>query len=625
MAASSSSACFMHGLARSRVGRRGPSIVTSTPAFSTASTAHSAASHASSAASTSRSRTVPSTVAVAAAKMYARRGAFASTRSLPPPVGARYQSTKPAAAAAATVPRDRRVDGDGIGAPSVGPSAPSASLSSFASASPSSSSASPPPLPHIDPLRMIKTELASLRSSVSRLLGSGHPALDTIAKYYFQAEGKHIRPQIVLLMARATNGLSPLWPQIQQRAQTEPEMSIGTPISPPHVLNDHNPHAAPGSSAAAATSGPPSPSAVLLPTQRRLAEITEMIHVASLLHDDVIDEAALRRSAPSAPASFGNKLSILAGDFLLGRASVALARLRDNEVVELLATVIANLVEGEVMQLKGAPSAVAASGTEQGSDGQDEEVRESLAAFEQAIYATEGSGSAAASAGSPLSSFLTFDPLAPLPSSGSVSYPSGGPTREQFAHYLQKTYLKTASLIGKSARAATILGGCGAEAVDRFLDLLHPASTVKTESQVEQGRERCREVRDAAYWFGRNLGMAFQLVDDLLDFRTTSNMFGKPSGGADLRLGLATAPVLYAWQELGGESGLGQMVGRKFEGEGDVEKALRLVLSSQALQRTAWLAEHYAEQARTALDVLPPSDAKDALITLTRQVTSRMK
>ncbi|KAE8209268.1 hypothetical protein CF327_g6730 [Tilletia walkeri] len=470
-----------------------------------------------------------------------------------------------------------------------------------------------PSFQDIDPLRMIKTELASLRSSVSRLLGSGHPALDTIAKYYFQAEGKHIRPQIVLLMARATNGLSPLWPTLQQRAQNEPGMSVGKPISPVHILNDHNPHAS------QPTQGEQGPT-YLLPTQRRLAEITEMIHVASLLHDDVIDEASLRRSAPSAPASFGNKLSILAGDFLLGRASVALARLRDNEVVELLATVIANLVEGEVMQLKGAPGPAAAAPIQ----GADEEVQESLAAFEHAIYATDHSPTATNS--NPLSSFLSFDPMAPLPSSSSsTSYPPGGPTQEQFAHYLQKTYLKTASLIGKSARAATILGGCGAEAVERLAEMLRLSKGEVKAQGEEEGVERCRQVRDAAYWFGRNLGMAFQLVDDLLDFRTTSNMFGKPSGGADLRLGLATAPVLYAWQELGAESGLAEMVSRKFEGEGDVEKALRLVLSSQALQRTAWLADHYAEQARNALDVLPPSDAKEALVALTRQVTNRMK
>ena len=90
------------------------------------------------------------------------------------------------------------------------------------------------------------------------------------------------------------------------------------------------------------------PTAFALACQRRLAEITEMIHTASLFHDDVIDKADTRRGVPSANRAFGNKLAILAGDFLLARASVSLARLRSVETVELLSTVIEHLVKGEV-------------------------------------------------------------------------------------------------------------------------------------------------------------------------------------------------------------------------------------------------------------------------------------
>lgn len=88
------------------------------------------------------------------------------------------------------------------------------------------------------------------------------------------------------------------------------------------------------------------------PSQKRLAEITEMIHTASLFHDDVIDKAATRRNVSSVNQVFGNKLAILGGDFLLSRASVSLARLRNLEVVELLSTVIEHLVKGEIMQMK---------------------------------------------------------------------------------------------------------------------------------------------------------------------------------------------------------------------------------------------------------------------------------
>lgn len=79
-----------------------------------------------------------------------------------------------------------------------------------------------------------------------------------------------------------------------------------------------------------------------------------MIHTASLLHDDVIDEADTRRGVPSVNKVFGAKLAILAGDFLLARSSVSLARLRSLEAMELMSTVIEHLVKGEVMQMKNA-------------------------------------------------------------------------------------------------------------------------------------------------------------------------------------------------------------------------------------------------------------------------------
>jgi hexaprenyl-diphosphate synthase len=294
-----------------------------------------------------------------------------------------------------------------------------------------------------DPLKLVKSELSLLRSNVSHLLGSGHPSLDTVAKYYFQAEGKHIRPTIVLLMSQATNGLGTRWAEMESkggqgldRALTKrgdvlndlnpsmPESTrsfqkvfIPSPSNPEHSSSPNTPN----STSPLASSFTPRQSQLitpptLLPTQRRLAEISEMIHVASLLHDDVIDSSPTRRGSPSSPALFGNKLSILAGDFLLGRASASLARLGSTETVELLSTVIANLVEGEVMQLKA------------------------------------------------------------------TTEPERRPTAGGFDRYMQKTYLKTASLMAKSARAAVILGGSEDEGL-----------------------------KDVAYAYGRNLGIAFQV------------------------------------------------------------------------------------------------------------------
>ena len=79
---------------------------------------------------------------------------------------------------------------------------------------------------------------------------------------------------------------------------------------------------------------------------------SEMIHTASLLHDDVIDEADTRRGVKSVNKVFGVKLAILAGDFLLARSSVCLARLRSIETIELMSTAIEHLIKGEVMQMR---------------------------------------------------------------------------------------------------------------------------------------------------------------------------------------------------------------------------------------------------------------------------------
>lgn len=256
-----------------------------------------------------------------------------------------------------------------------------------------------------------------------------------------------------------------------------------------------------------------------------------MIHVASLLHDDVIDESPLRRNLPSAPQQFGNKLSILSGDFLLGRASVALARLGNNEVVELLATVIANLVEGEVLQLRS-------------------------------------------------------------PIAGTTSE---GPTEEAFEMYMRKTYLKTASLMAKSSRAAVILGGCG------------------------EGENVW--VKEAAYAYGRNLGIAFQLIDDMLDFLPPSPTLGKPSLGADLSLGLTTAPSLFAWRT---QPLLGPLIARKFSHKGDVELARELVGKTDGLRQTRELAELFANKAGEAISEFPEGEAKDSLMDLTRKVVQRV-
>ncbi|RIA87551.1 solanesyl pyrophosphate synthase [Glomus cerebriforme] len=372
---------------------------------------------------------------------------------------------------------------------------------------------------YIDPIKLVGKDLLDLTKNIKRLLGSGHPLLDTVSEYYFSSEGKHIRPLIVLLMSQATS----IAPKQCNAAHTEYFQIIDKPLSSSTSSFD-----VPNNKVTASTLYYPSFSStgtIILPTQRRLAEIIEMIHTASLFHDDVIDGSETRRNNPSANISFGNKMAILAGDFLLAKASVALARLRNPEVTELLATVIANLVEGEFMQLKN----VSSKGTSN--------------------------------------------------------------TMTTFEYYMEKTYMKTASLIAKSCRAASVLGG----------------ST--------------QEVTEIAYTYGRNIGLAFQLIDDMLDFVVSSKELGKPAG-ADLKLGLATAPVLYAWEEY---PELGPLIKRKFSQEGDEKKARELVYQSKGIEQTKLLAASHCQTAINAILKLPESDARNALIQLSQTVLTRKK
>ncbi|KAI5281604.1 coq1 putative hexaprenyl diphosphate synthase [Ascosphaera aggregata] len=377
--------------------------------------------------------------------------------------------------------------------------------------------------PSVDPLRMVASELGFLKANMQKLIGTGHPVLESVVRYYTKSEGKNLRPLLVLLMSQATSLTGPR--DSPRQTNLSRQSQINEAINSEAVLADSNPDASPLT--ATYDNMDLGESDGILPSQRRLAEIVELIHTASLLHDDVIDNAVTRRSDASANIAFGNKMAVLAGDFLLGRASVALIRLRDQEVSELIASVIANLIEGEFMQLKN----------------------------------------------------TLLNEKKPKFSNDVITY------------YLQKTYLKSASLISKSCRAAALLGHCRPEIID------------------------------AAYLYGRNLGLAFQLVDDMLDYTVDSEELGKPAG-ADLALGLATAPLLFAWKE---QPQLSPLVGRGFSKEGDVQLARQFVAQSDGLEQTRALAEKYADDAIEAISIFPDSPAKQGLIEICRKATLRRK
>jgi len=227
-----------------------------------------------------------------------------------------------------------------------------------------------------DPYSLVGEDLAGLNASIRSILGVDHPVLSRVAQYFFAMEGgKKMRPAMVLLMSHAVNAHMEAERSGVAAAAGSGAGGEGEATRPPPqglVLNSvagvggfgTSSQTAVGYVAAEGVTTLPStcrthqpvlltlPPHVVLPLQKRLAEITEMIHTASLLHDDVIDGADTRRGVQSVNQLFGNKLAVLAGDFLLARASVCLARLRNIPVVELLSTVIEQLVKGEVMQMR---------------------------------------------------------------------------------------------------------------------------------------------------------------------------------------------------------------------------------------------------------------------------------
>ncbi|KAF8901541.1 isoprenoid synthase domain-containing protein, partial [Mucidula mucida] len=206
----------------------------------------------------------------------------------------------------------------------------------------------PPPAVDLAP------ELTTLRQNLINLLGSAHPSLQDLARHYFADSSSLVRSCVILLFARATNASGPGWERAVLAACSEDTRELDQPLTRADVLPYWNPnmpdHAASFDSVFALrmpttttprhhNSSSSRPPLHLLPAQLRLAQIMEMIHVASILHDQVT----------VSPSDSSNKLCILGGDFLLGRASAALSRLGSNHVVELIGSVISNISEGRVV------------------------------------------------------------------------------------------------------------------------------------------------------------------------------------------------------------------------------------------------------------------------------------
>ena len=245
-----------------------------------------------------------------------------------------------------------------------------------------------------------------------------------------------------------------------------------------------------------------------------LAACVEFIHTATLLHDDVVDESSLRRGLASANSVWGNKASVLVGDFLFSRSFELMVEDGSLRVLEILSNASAVIAEGEVAQLTTAND-------------------------------TETSENA----------------------------------------YLDVIRGKTAILFAAACRIGAVVA------------------------------DRPKAQEEALDCYGLNLGIAFQLVDDALDYSASQAELGK-SVGDDFRDGKITLPIILAYRR--GDDKEREFWRRTLQDmeqrDGDLEHAIALLDKHDALTDAIERARHYGAIARDALGIFPPSDVKRALL-----------
>jgi octaprenyl-diphosphate synthase len=254
-----------------------------------------------------------------------------------------------------------------------------------------------------------------------------------------------------------------------------------------------------------------------------LASVVEFIHTATLLHDDIIDQATVRRGRRSVNSRWGNDITVLLGDFLYTKAmSTALSR--DNlRILRLLSDVTLRMIEGQLLEIE-----------------------------------------------------------------------RNGDLKVSDAAHLDIMRRKTADLFSACMRIGAVLGEVGEE----------------------------REAALASY--GLNLGICFQMVDDLLDFTADEKVLGKPTAN-DLREGKLTLPVIFLLRRAGRAGA--DMVSTVLADRG-FERVMRedlvaLARDHGALDEARALAERYAAQARQDLSAFGPSRYRDALMALPDFILAR--
>ena len=254
-----------------------------------------------------------------------------------------------------------------------------------------------------------------------------------------------------------------------------------------------------------------------------LSTIFEYIHTASLLHDDVLDNAETRRRKPSANQVWGNQAAVLEGDFLNSKASSIAVDAGNLPFLKRIVETITRMVEGQILELT-------------------------------------------------------------LAHNWDLS-------KEQ---YLEVIIAKTAVLMSAACACGAIIAGAEKWAVESL-------------SQ-----------------FGLNLGVAFQLIDDLLDYTSSEKVFGKPVG-KDLREGKITLPLIYAVEKMesSGKRRLEALFKSHRAAEKDYQGVIRLVKSNENIDRVLADAKAYVDKAAKCLSPFPESPVKESLLELNQYIIQR--
>src|SRR6266851_398119 len=316
-------------------------------------------------------------------------------------------------------------------------------------------------------LELVKSDLERVEREINLESVASVDAVTTIARYLQSGGGKRLRPILVLLASKLVGGVT--------------DSSI------------------------------------------RMAAVVEMIHTATLVHDDVIDIAQTRRGRPSSNTIWGNHTCVLAGDWLYMQAFHVALRERNFHVLDLLIALTQMMVEGELLQLELI-----------------------------------------------------------------------GKINISEADYMELVDRKTASLFSACAKLGALTGG----------------ADEATEARMGE--------------FSWNLGIAFQLVDDVLDFTSHEKVLGKPVG-SDLREGKVTLPLIYALQDATAEER--KMVEAVLKDANydrvPFSKILGLIERHRGFERVRERAQAFTDKARSIVTEFPESPYQRALAALTDLVTER--